>query len=146
MSFNTRETRRSRVDFSESPSMTEQSHSRGCDIHNIMSKYEKTGGIDHEKQYQGQYLDLPSSPDFHAAMNTIAQANSMFESVPSDIRKKFHNDPAQYIAFMQNAENYEKIVEMGLDASHLPEPKKEPAEGDGVTSSAPEEGNGEPSK
>lgn len=124
MSFSSQKAnhRRSRIDFKGSQSLTEQSQAKHCDIHTIMKKYERTGIIEHANAHKGTYMDLPTAPDFHAAQNIIAEANSMFESVPSAIRAKFKNDPVQYIEFMQNKDNREAIEEMGLDASHLPKP------------------------
>lgn len=128
MSFSSQKAnhRRSRIDFKDSLSLTEQSQAQNCDIHTIMRKYEKTGILEHANAHQGTYMEMPTAPDFHEAQNIIATANSMFESVPSSIRKKFDNDPTRYIEFMQKAENYAEIVKMGLDASHLPTPP-EPA-------------------
>lgn len=117
--------RRSSIDFSGTRSLTEQSQAKHCDIHTIMKKYERTGILEHTNAHQGTYMEMPTQPDFHNAQNIIATANSMFESVPSQIRKKFDNDPTRYIEFMQDAANYDEIVKMGLDASHLPTPIKE---------------------
>lgn len=122
MSFRTDKRRASRVDFSNDPGLTEQSHKAACDIHNIMRKAQKTGLVDHVNEYKGSYMAMPNSVDFHEHMNIIAQANEMFESVPAEIRKKFGNDPGAFVDFMQDAANYERIQEMGLDPSHLPTP------------------------
>jgi len=58
----------------------------------------------------------------------ISEAKSMFETVPSHIRAKFGEDPAQYLAFMQDPNNIEAIEALGLDASHL-EAVSEPPQG-----------------
>jgi len=123
MSFSVRERRRVAIDEFE-PTMTEQCHKDRCDMHNIMRQFEKTGLIEHTSRYAGKYMDMPNAPSFHEAMNTIAKAESMFETVPAKIRAKFHNDPAEYIEFMQDPKNYDAIKEMGLDPSHLPEPER----------------------
>lgn len=122
MSFSTRETRRSRIDFSDSPSLTEQSHAASSDIHTIMRKYEKTGVLEHTSLKSGEYMNLPDAPDFHNAMNIIATANSLFESVPAQIRKKFGNDPEAYLTYMQDNNNYDAIKQMGLPVAHLTNP------------------------
>lgn len=109
----------------EFPSLTEQSHAKSCDIHVIMQKYEKTGVIDHVNQHEGTYMDYPNPVDFHTAQNIIAEAHSMFETVPARIRDDFDNDASQFLAFMQNPENATKIAEYGLSNSHLPETPSE---------------------
>lgn len=120
MTFTKQSTARAETDiiFTEE-SMTEQSHKDECDIHNILRKYEKTGMITHTNQYAGTYGDFTNALDFQEAQNVIAEAASMFETVPSKIREQFDNDPAQFLDFIQNDDNREQIEEMGFDTSHL---------------------------
>jgi len=113
--------RQRRVRFNtQGPTLTQQSSKDECDIHIIMRKAEKHGVITHLNKYQGEYSNMISAPNYHEAMVMIANANSMFETVPSSIRAKFGNDPARFLDFMQNADNRDRIIKMGLDASHLP--------------------------
>lgn len=106
------------ITFTEE-SMTEQCHADEVKIQNIMKKYRDTGVIEHVNQYQGMYSDMINAPDFAEAQMQIAEAKSMFETVPAHIRSDFDNDPQKFIAFMQEPENVEAIQEYGLDASHL---------------------------
>lgn len=92
-------------------------------MHRIMRQYQETGIITHAKQYAGKYMDMADAMDFQRSMNIVTSATQMFETVPSQIRKKFGNDPAAFLDFVQNPENYDSIKEMGLDVSHLPPPK-----------------------
>ncbi|AXL14605.1 internal scaffolding protein [Microviridae sp.] len=118
---NTTERRRVSLDFSNSESLTEQCHKDEVKIQNIMRKASREGIVRHVSKYQGQYMDMVSAPDFYEAQIQLANAQSMFETVPAQIRAEFDNDPGKYIDFMQNPENRENIEKMGLDASHLPE-------------------------
>lgn len=120
MSFSDRKTRKSSISFEGDAGLTEQHHKKSCDMHVILRQAEKTGVMQHVNAYAGQYMDLPSGVDFHQAQNIIAEANQMFETVPAEVRKKFGNDPAEYLDFMQNADNRDKMEAMGLDTSHLP--------------------------
>lgn len=142
MSFNTRETRRSRISFAHDKGLTEQHHKDSCDMRLILKKYEKTGICEHNAKHAGQYMDYPNAPTFQEAMNVIATATSTFESVPAEIRQKFHNDPAEFLEFIQNSENREEMQKMGFDVSHIPKPKL--AEAVDVTSSTAEGSNTEP--
>lgn len=117
MSFKIRRTSQ-QIKFKQ-PSMTEQAHKAECDIHGILNKHKKTGILSHVAQYKGEYSNMIDAPDFHEMQNIIADAKTMFESVPSHIRKEFNNDAGQYLEFMQNPDNVEKIQQYGLDASHL---------------------------
>lgn len=104
------------------PSLTEQSHKASCDIRLIMRKAEKTGLIAHTSKYAGTYGNFASTPDFHSAQVIIADAKSMFDTVPARIRSKFDNDPAKFLSYVTNPKHREAIIDLGLDVSHLPAP------------------------
>ncbi|AXL14630.1 internal scaffolding protein [Microviridae sp.] len=122
MSFNTQPRKRVAINFEGCLALTEQHHKDECDIHNIMRKQKKTGVIEHVNAYQGTYGEMPTGNEFHENMNIIAKAQTMFETVPSHLRNMFENDPAKFLDFMQDPKNKNKMEELGLDASHLPEP------------------------
>ena len=107
------------ITFDGSGGLTEQHHKETVDIHTIMRKYQKTGVIEHVNQYQGTYGDFSSAPDLHTAYNAIAEAEEMFQTVPSHIREKFNNQVTDYLEFMQNPENAADIRELGLSDAHL---------------------------
>lgn len=115
-------------------SMTQQHMKKECDINFIVSQFRKTGMISHAKQYEGSYEDYDAI-DFHQAMNIIADANSMFESVPAQVRAEFDNDPGQFVKFVTNPANKDEMVKMGLMRAPLgklelpdvpPEPSDQP--------------------
>ena len=99
--------------------MTEQSHKDACDIHTIMRRYEKTGVIDHVNARGAEYGNYVGAPDFKEAMDYIANAHSLFESVPAHIRDQFDNDAGKYLEFMTNEDNIDAIKEFGLPTDHL---------------------------
>ena len=102
--------------------LTKQSHKKECDINFILQQFQKTGTIAHQKTYQGSYGEF-ADIDFHEAMNQVARANEMFETVPAHIRAEFGNDPAAFLNFVQDDKNEAKLIEMGL-ARARPEPSK----------------------
>ena len=95
-------------------SLTKQSFKDECDINNIMRKYEQTGVLMHARQHMGQYGDFLGAPEYHEAMNAIVLADEMFMSLPSKVRAKFGNDPAAFLAFVQDEKNSEEMRELGL--------------------------------
>lgn len=117
--------RRIQKEFLE-PTLTEQHHRETVSIHSILKRYQATGVIDHVAKHQGTYFDYSEVPDFQTAQQMVADAHSMFETVPSEIRAEFGNDPAKFIDFMQNPENRNEIEAYGLDASHLGETEEIP--------------------
>lgn len=94
-------------------SVTKQSFKDDCDINLIMAKFTKTGVMDNIRDIEPEY-GFASSDDFRESMEIVSKANSMFESLPSNIRNKFKNEPATFLDFVQDEKNLEEMQEMGL--------------------------------
>jgi len=103
-------------------SKTQQHFKRECDINHLMSKYQKTGVIDHVNKYQGDYSDLTDVPDYHTALLKVQSAQTAFDTLPSSIRNKFKNDPSLFLDFVSNPENLDEMVKLGLAKKTSPEP------------------------
>lgn len=97
-----------------------QSFKDECDINRIMAKYQKTGALSWLSRNEGRYEDV-SGFEFQSAMNVVASANEMFADLPSSIRKRFGNDPAEFLAFMGDPENAPEMIRLGLATAHAPE-------------------------
>ncbi len=111
------------------PSRTQQSFQKECDINSIMGKYQKTGLVTHVAKYNGNYQDLPSEIDYHSSLNAILAANESFDSLPSSIRNRFNNDPAEFLEFVDNPENEAEQIELGLMTQPASSNQNEPTEG-----------------
>lgn len=132
-----RKRRRVAIDKFEK-TLTEQNHKNRVQIQNILNKYTKTGILTHINTVQGSYGDYPTAVDFQTMQNIIANAKTMFNSLPSSIRSEFDNDPAKFLDAVQNPENRDHFLEMGFDAEDLPEPVEVPAPQDPPPEPAPE--------
>lgn len=128
---------------------TKQSFKAECDINNIMARYLKTGVLEHVRSTVGQYLDVTGA-DFQAAQELVAGAKSMFHMLPSDIRTRFENNPAEFLKFMENPKNAEEARELGLlppepkVATPLATPAGKSQEGGSASNVEPQKGAGEP--
>ena len=91
----------------------EQCHRDECDINKIIAKYDRTGVLNHVNDFEARYEDL-TGLDYQTMLNTVANANSMFEGLPSEIRNKFDNEPQKFISFMDDENNNNAMYEMGL--------------------------------
>lgn len=107
------ETRTQVVTINDKPSLTQQHHKELVDVNNIIKRYRVTGELPTVKK-QGRYVDLSGITDYHSAMNTVLAAQDSFMSLPSEIRKKFSNDPQELIAYLQNPQNNEEAIKLGL--------------------------------
>jgi len=126
------------ITFDPSEGMTKQSFRDECNINKIMAKFQRTGLLNHYAKHAPQYMDIPAI-DYADALNIIAEAESMFEELPSTVRAKFENDPEKFLEFVQDPENLEEMREMGLANPTIPlsdsEPDKPPKK---PASAAPE--------
>lgn len=129
---------RERVPFETTgDSMTKQSFKEECDINNILKSYQRNGIIEHVRTVQGNYGDFTSATDYHDAMNQVVLAQEMFLTLPAKVRKRFGNDPAEFLDFAQNPENEAQMREMGLLRDEYPERAKALADPSGGASGAP---------
>jgi len=96
------------------PSRTDQQYTEEADINNIMRRYEKTGQLPSRSSKIGIYADVSQLPDLLTASNIVHDARTKFEALPSKIRERFANDPAQMIKFLQNPQNLEEAQKLGL--------------------------------
>ncbi len=94
-------------------SRTKQSFFEESEITNIMARYVKTGIVDHLARYGGEY-GFATSVDFHSAMNVVTKADQMFADLPAEIRRRFGGDPGDFLEFVQNPENQEEMISLGL--------------------------------
>ena len=119
------------------PGLTKQSHRGECDVNQIMRRYEQTGLMRFVESRQAQYMDAPAI-DFQEAMNAVLEANSMFAEMPSDLRKRFSNDPGEFLDFASNPENIDELRDLGL-AQRIPEPSPTPSPEDKKSEQAKKE-------
>lgn len=105
--------RKHAISFTGCESRTKQSFKTECDINEIMKKFQKSGAITHYASHAPSYGDT-TGPQLAEAMNIVADAETMFEELPSAIRKKFANDPERFLEFVQDPNNLEEMRELGL--------------------------------
>lgn len=102
--------------------VTKQSHKDECDIHKILSQYQKTGIINHITPNQPQYLDLPDNLDYQQSVNLILEAQEAFATLPSLIRDRYGNDPARFLEALNDPSQREFLTEIGVFEKKKPEP------------------------
>jgi phage internal scaffolding protein len=113
-------------------SMTVQSDAEDADINIIMKKYNTTGvltGLNLEA-LTGDFSDVG---DFREAQDKIKTAREEFAKVPAQLRRRFDNDPQQFIDFVLDDANREETIKLGLrnppppppTVSESAEPKKD---------------------
>lgn len=94
---------------------TKSEFAKSCDLKARIKVYQDRGilpgmrspaisaGPDGKPVYnEALFKDLSAVPDnYHDALNLVARVGEHFASLPSEVRSKFHNDPALYLADME---------------------------------------------
>lgn len=108
--------------------LTEQNHKDACNVNKIVSRFQKTGLLDHLNSAQPMEIDSAPPISYHEALNIVAQGKTAFETLPATLRQHFEHDAAKYVEFCMNPENREELVKMGLAVAPIPplEPETAP--------------------
>ncbi len=101
------------IKFDHSKAMTKQIFKNECNINSIMAKFQKTGMIEHYAKHGASYGEVPSC-SLHEAMNLVADSENTFNELPSSIRKRFNNNPEEFLQFFEDPKNQEEAIQLGL--------------------------------
>lgn len=130
-------------EISNPPSMTKQEFVKQCDINNIIKEFSLTGQISHinAQAAQGRFLDLPDNIDFQQSVHLVQHAQAAFAALPAAIRNRFHGNPAEFLAFVQDPANAAELIELGI--RERPPRNTTPTGADQVPASPPAPGGSE---
>jgi phage internal scaffolding protein len=95
-------------------SLTQQHFKEECDVINIIKRHDRNGIIEHVQRGQARYGDFSEVEDYREALDLVRDAQDEFMTIPSDIRKKFDNDPGKFYEFVSNPDNKEELKTMGF--------------------------------
>lgn len=104
-------------------SMAIQSEKQNCDINVIVGRFQKTGVL------MGRpAVPLPADvfyevADYRTAMDAVVAGNNAFMSLPAELRKRFANDPQEYLEFCSNPDNLEEMRRLGIAKAAEPPPQ-----------------------
>lgn len=96
------------------PGKTKQSFAAQVNVNNIVARYHKTGMLDHVRENPGIFADVSQIDDYPGMVAKLRFAQESFEQLPSALRKRFRNDPAELIAFVSDDSNRDEAVKLGL--------------------------------
>jgi len=101
------------LSFPPNSRWTKQSFKDECDINTIMSRYQSTGELPDLARSAPQYLDATGF-DYQEMQNQIVEAQNLFDALPSKVRNRFANNPAEFIDFCSDPANRSELLSMGL--------------------------------
>lgn len=105
-----------------SETLTKQEFKDECDINVLMKRYQKTGLFPHPSGQQPRYVTNIGMPDYQESLNIVMKAQEEFASLNSELRKRFENDPAKFLAFVNDPANADELVSLGLREAPKPAP------------------------
>lgn len=100
-------------DADTNPSRTQQHMAAACDINNIMSRYEKTGVIEHGNRARPEYGFVPAV-DFREAVEIIKNGETRFAELPAALRRRFNDSPVEFLDFVSDPANLDEMRSLGL--------------------------------
>lgn len=97
------------------PSRTKQSELADSDINNIMARYATTGQLpamrDPSKAIYGDFAQIE---DYQTSLAKVMEAEDKFNSLPSELRRKFDYSPQKMIDFIHDPNNREECIKYGF--------------------------------
>lgn len=109
-------------------SLTKQEFKDECDINRIMARALRHGVLP-QQSTGALYGDFSEVGDYQQAQDILLHARQQFEALPSAVRDRFQNDPAQMLAFVADPKNKPELRKLGLaNPEPLPPVKPVPME------------------
>lgn len=125
--------------FAEGEGRTQQHFEEQANINSVIAKHKRAGINPHNAgafDNPANFGDFTKCVNLHDAMLQVEQANQAFMALPSSIRNRFKNDPQELLDFVQDENNRQEAIELGL----VSKPPEEPVVkvGDNPPEPAPE--------
>lgn len=95
------------------PTRTQQQFKDECDLNVLMARYVKTGTLPQSTR-SALYGDFSDVGDYQSAQDTILRAQQQFAALPSKVRDRFKNNPAEMLSFVANPANLDEAATLGL--------------------------------
>lgn len=97
------------------PSRTIQDQKDECDVNVIIRNYVNTGVLLHTNPNPPVFGDFSQLPaDYGEAVALIERSKEEFMMLPSEVRDRFDNNPGNMISFLQDKNNKEEAIKLGL--------------------------------
>lgn len=96
------------------PVKTVQSERDEADINKIIAKFQKGQNMVRINSKEPFYGDVTGLDGLADAYMKIQEAEDLFMDYDASIREKFDNDPVKFVEFLENPENYEEALKLGV--------------------------------
>lgn len=111
------------------PSKVQQNLKTQVDINHLVKQGLRNNGLTGHpggnSARQPMFGDFSELPSFQESLNYVNRGKEAFNSLPSKIRKRFNHNPVEFVEFMQDENNFDEAVALGIIEKPV-EPTKEP--------------------
>lgn len=103
-----------RIDCSSDKPLTQQSAKDECDINIIIERAKRGAVIEPRPEVPryGDFTDIPT--DLRECLIVVRRADELFMSLDAQVRRRFDNDPAKMLDFLNDSKNREEAISLGL--------------------------------
>lgn len=91
---------------------TKQAFKNSTDINMILKKAQKTGSLAHAMKYDSAVYGEFENYDLLEAFDKLGRAQTIFNELPSEIRKDFDQDALKFAKFASDPENVDRLKEL----------------------------------
>lgn len=116
--------------------VTKQSFRDEVDVNQILDKYARTGVLPVNGRAP-MFGDFSSLPSFLDAQILVRKAEDGFLKLSPDVRARFDNSPAKLLAFLDDPQNREEAVKLGILEAKEPVKAEVPKAGSDAPSAKP---------
>lgn len=112
-------------------SLTVQSFTEDADINTLVRRFGITGIP--LANVTDEVVDTTNAPDLRAILEARRAAANGFSGLPMKIRKRFHNSPEELWDFLNDPDNVEEGIRLGLLTRRAEPEKSSPPTDRGIT-------------
>lgn len=110
-------------------SLTRQEFVVDADLNNIMRKYASGLPPSSPGARPPMFGDFSNVPDYQTCLEHVMDAQERFAQLPSDVRRRFDNDPGKLLQFVADKSNRDEAISLGLIDKPAVEPVSVPDKG-----------------
>lgn len=110
--------------FCKDESKTVQSEEKSANINNIFAQIEKTGMIVMPvSKAQALVGDFSNPMSYQEMKDLVLKGLDAFMTLPAKIRERFQNDPDTWLKWMDNKDNLDEMIALGVLTRKEPDPE-----------------------
>lgn len=114
-------------------SLTQQQFAEDCDLNVLAFRFGLVGKpLPVEALDPSYYGDVSDVPDLRAALDLVNDAKNRFMDLPAKLRERFDNQPSKLWSFVNDPDNADEAVRLGLLAKFQDETPPAPVPDSGT--------------